>query len=126
MQFIDVTKDLILVLLKELKKSLRKHQIFAIIFPIVGIFVAIVTYLYFETFKEKVATVLFGIAGSFIGTVFVFQFQEITKDGKKISSLNALNKNIDTLKTEPSSNNNAAEEKIYDLFKETFKETIKS
>jgi hypothetical protein len=33
MHFIDLTRDLIVVLLKELKRGLKKHKIFAVIFP---------------------------------------------------------------------------------------------
>ncbi|MEO7044833.1 MAG: hypothetical protein ABI091_05965 [Ferruginibacter sp.] len=125
MHFIDLTKDLILFLLTELKKGLKKHKIFAFVFPIAGILIALLTFILFDVIKEKLATVLFGISGCFIGTIFVFQIQEITKDGKKISALSALDKNINEAKLNPSADG-STEDKIYDLFKETFKETIKS
>lgn len=124
MHYIQLTKELIVVILKELTAGLKKHKMFALVFPLIGLIIAVITFFIFDIIKEKVATVLFGIAGSFIGTIFVFQMQEITKDKKKIKSLNVLEKNIDDLTVNPSVDG-SSEEKVYDLFKEIFKETIK-
>src|SRR5687768_8880636 len=118
MHYIDLAKDIIQVLLDELKRGLKKHKIFAIVFPVAGVLIATLTFVYYDTFKEKVADELFGIAGCFIGTVFVFQMQEITKDRKKIKVLTRIDKNIDVVKAEPTTDE-ATNEKIYELFKET-------